>query len=231
MATDSKEAGGLESSEAFSGRPDRISYIDSLDQTDLRFVAKTLLDSLESPFKPKLHQFDPTNVRASTPPDVQSADPTGRISLLQYGVDTNDNWRSRCGCDSSGTCDTNDNGLSYVSMDYGYGQPHANYAIIVRIRRYQYHTWDDFIGAHAAYCLFATKKWLTGPGAPGREGYFNTGNNQTPQPNQGTLGVEAWDKAKQHRLWWGLWWLKQFPRWGENWLHCGMDYCFWFGDA
>ena len=150
----------------------------------------------------------------------------------------NPNFRSRCRCDQTGPCNSAGWGSSYVTIDYNYKHLVSNYRIVVRLRHYgiDYYkrnndVWTGFVKAPAAYCLW-TSSILSGPAAPGRDGYFMTGNNQTPPPPTGTVGVEAVVPDGSNRLvWWGLWDFNAgWDDWGKEWLRCGHDYWFWFED-
>lgn len=157
------------------------------------------------------------------------------VKLDQAGASKNGNWRSRCGCDRTGICTTSQHGTSYVAVDYNLGRGRGKYDIRAVINHYgrdYYENWEDFQFAfeNSTYGLVRTGR-LYGQGSPGREGYFSTGGNQTPGDHDGTLGVEVFDPGTNNRLYWALWDFNSgWQNWGDQWLHCGHDYGFWFSD-
>lgn len=149
------------------------------------------------------------------------------------------NFRSRCGCDSIGSCNSESHGTAYADVDYNYGiNNRGKYDIIVRINHYglNYYTkdpnkaWIRFRDAPISYHLWSSSK-LSGPGNPGRGGYFQNGNNNTPGEHTGTLGVEVYEPTSNRQIWWGLWYFDDgWGDWGNQWLRCGHTYNFWFED-
>ncbi|MED3977161.1 hypothetical protein P4639_27805 [Priestia megaterium] len=160
------------------------------------------------------------------------------VILQNSRATKNGNFRSRCGCGSIESCSSENHGKSYVNIDYNYGVGKGKYKIRVSINHYgaDYYgnnheiAWNKFINAPNAYHLFTTHK-LDGPGAPGRGGYFQSGNNDTPGRHTGALGLEVFDRNTDKTVWTALWYFKNgFGNWGDQWLRCGHDYAFWFKD-
>ncbi|WP_394548830.1 hypothetical protein [Priestia aryabhattai] len=177
------------------------------------------------------------------PDDVSSAEEreTAPVILTQSWATRNANFRSRCGCDSIGSCPSTNHGQSYAAVDYNYGVGPGKYNIRVWIKHYGKENygqgdtfekrWNSFQRAPNSYNHFTTSI-LSGPGAPGRAGYFKNGNNDTPGLRTGTLGLEVYDKRTGNSVWRALYYFDGgFGNWGREWLRCGHDYGFEFKDA
>lgn len=148
-----------------------------------------------------------------------------------------ENFRARCGCDQVSDCSSESHGTAYVDVDYNYGVGRGRYDIVVRIRHYGRDmygvgpdAWDNFVNAALANRLWKSDR-LFGPGSPGRGGYFDSGNNQTPGRHTGALGVEVFEPGTDNQIWWGIWYFEDgWGDWGDQWLRCGHTYNFWFAD-
>jgi len=162
------------------------------------------------------------------------------VILVNSWANKNPNFRGRCGCDSIGTCSSLNRGQSYAAVDYNYGVGPGKYNIKVWIKHYgkDYYgkpntfeeRWRLFQHAPLSYNHFQTKI-ITGPGSPGREGYFQNDNNDTPGLQTGTLGLEVYDKKTGNSVWRSLYYFDEgFGQWGKEWLRCGHDYGFEFKD-
>lgn len=176
------------------------------------------------------------------PPDEQSLE-VESAGLLATGIKLagkrwarNARWRTRCGCDQTSPCTTSNHGTSYVAVDYNYGIGRGAFDIVVYIRHYgrdyfEGRPWDQFVNCAAAYKLWRSGR-LFGPGAPGRGGYFSSGNNQTGGDHKGTLGVAAYLPGTETLAWTGRWYFDEpGSEWGTEWLHCGKDYAIWLEDV
>ncbi|EPY6430556.1 hypothetical protein [Clostridium sporogenes] len=179
------------------------------------------------------------------PDDVSSVEyrQDAPVILVNSWANKNPNFRKRCGCDDVSSCPSTNFGTSYVAVDYNHGVGPGKYKIKVWIKHYgkEYYgkpgtfeeRWRKFQNAPRAYNHFSTDI-LPGPGAPGRQGYFRNGNNDTPASpyrNTGTLGLEVYDKRTNKSIWRALYYFDQgFGNWGREWLRCGHDYGFQFRD-
>ncbi|OLS35448.1 hypothetical protein [Bacillus sp. MRMR6] len=162
------------------------------------------------------------------------------VVLINSWATKNPNFRKRCGCDDVSTCPSTNHGQSYAAVDYNYGKGPGKYNIKVWIKHYGKENygkwptfeerWRQFQRAPIAYNHFQTAI-LPGPNAPGRQGYFRNGNNQTPGLRTGTLGLEVYDKRTGSSVWRSLYYFDQgFGSFGREWLRCGHDYGFQFED-
>lgn len=163
------------------------------------------------------------------------------VILVNSWAEKNPNWRARCGCSQHGTCSTLNRGKSYAAVDYNHGVGPGKYKIKVWIKHFgkEYYgkpstfaeRWRKFKNAPASYTHFQTDI-LSGPNAPGRQGYFMNDNNDTVGPQTGTLGLEVYDKNTGEHVWGSLYYFDEgFGNWGNEWLRCGHDYGFQFKDA
>lgn len=177
-----------------------------------------------------------------SPDDVSSVEyrQNAPVILVNSWAERNPNFRKRCGCDDFGSCPSTNHGTSYAAVDYNHGVGPGKYNIKVWIKHYgkEYYgtpntfeeRWRKFQNAPRAYNHFKTEI-LSGPGAPGRQGYFENGNNQTRGLRTGTLGLEVYDKTTGKSVWRSLYYFDQgFGDWGREWLRCGHDYGFQFKD-
>lgn len=162
------------------------------------------------------------------------------VVLVNSWAEKNPNFRGRCGCNPVGTCSSLNRGTSYVAVDYNHGVGPGKYNIKVWIKHYgkEYYgrhsthaeRWRSFIRAPASYNHFQTSI-LTGPNSPGRQGYMQNDNNDTPGLQTGTLGLEVYDKKTGKSVWRSLYYFDSgFGSWGREWLRCGHDYGFQFKD-
>lgn len=180
-----------------------------------------------------------------TPDDASSDEyrQEAPVILANFWANKNSNFRRRCGCDAFGSCPSTNFGTSYAAVDYNFGVGPGKYKIKVWIKHYgkEYYgsrptfeeRWRLFQRAPKSYNHFSTAI-LPGPGAPGRAGYFQNGNNNTPHSpyrNTGTLGLEVYDKVTNKSIWRALYYFEEgFGDWGREWLRCGHDYGFQFRD-
>ncbi|AOZ94069.1 hypothetical protein [Paenibacillus crassostreae] len=184
-------------------------------------------------------------VRGYIKPSAASITQTRPVFLYAYNVQRNANFRARCGCSPIGTCNSLNRGTSFCTVDYNAGVPAAaKYRIKVYIKHYgrEYYNrgdtnfetiWRRFINAPSSYNHFTTAI-LDGPGSPGRAGYFQNDNNDTPGPNTGTLGLQVFDRTTNPpvTVYRALWYFDQgFANFGREWLRCGHDYAFLFRDT
>jgi hypothetical protein len=227
-------------------RAERDEYLATLTEAERTAYLKQLLSETDPPralntendFVRSLAFTDAEGL----PPDEQSVEIEDasvlatRIRFAGGNHVNSPNWRSRCGCDQTGPCTTLKHGTSYVAVDYNYGIGRGAFDIVVYIRHYgrDYfgnRPWDQFVNCAAAYKLWRSGR-LTGPGSPGREGYFSSGNNQTAGDHKGTLGVAAYLPGTDTMAWNCRWYFDgPGDGWGAEWLHCGKDYNIWLADA
>ncbi|MED0945965.1 hypothetical protein [Bacillus mycoides] len=162
------------------------------------------------------------------------------VELVNHWVSKNRNFRGRCGCSQHGPCSSLNRGNSYVAVDYNHGVGPGKYNIQVCIKHYgkEYYgkentfekRWNKFKRAPSSYVHFCTNK-LSGPNAPGRQGYFQNDNNDTPGRQTGTLGLEVFDKRTGASVYRALYYfVNVFPNLGDEWLRCGHDFGFQFKD-
>lgn len=144
----------------------------------------------------------------------------------------NPNWRSRCGCDQTSTCNTLQWGQSYIRFNNQSGR----YKIRVYLRSYGKQTWwnpnrtfaqnwDLFVAAPSTYIRFTSG--IIEPRASAA-GYFRNGNNDTSGGGQaGTIGIEIFDTngVRVNRI---FFWPPNWDPWGMLWMRCGHDYNFNF---
>ena len=229
-------------------RKERAEYLAALTDAERTDMLMRLLSESNDPSpSPNFNEMGSAftlvpESKGGVPPDEQSLELKEAAALATSvrfdagNMRTNGNWRSRCGCDATGTCSTSSHGWSYMTVDYNAGRGRGAFDIVVYVRHYgrEYFggkSWDFFVNCPAAYRLWNSGR-LTGPGSARRAGSFPSGNNQTPGAHTGTLGVAAYTPGTNTIAWWGRWYFDQAGSgWGAEWLHCGKDYEIWFGDV
>ncbi|MCY9005649.1 hypothetical protein [Peribacillus frigoritolerans] len=164
------------------------------------------------------------------------------VKLAEYWATKNPNFRKRCGCDDIGSCSSLNHGESYATVGYR-GVGRGKYRIQVQIN----HNGKEYYGAESNFekqwylfknsphptHLFKTNILFAGADAPGREGYFRTGDNNTSGRHTGTLGLEVFDKHTNKSIFRALYFFENGfgNNWGDQWLRCGHDFYFIFEDS